>query len=95
MGAYTAESALNRMGASVLLFERLQPGERLNRVVDETYKAFSTVLGVEKPDSDDEAEIVATRIIDHLRGVLGVKELTSLRQSATHLALRRVIQGGG
>ena len=48
---------------------------------------------VDKPESDEEAEIVAARIIDHLRDVLGVKELTTLRQHTARLALRRVAQG--
>jgi len=87
------ESVLNRMGAGMVFLDSAPVGEGRSRVVDEIYKAFSTLLGVEKPEPGEEAEIVAARIIDHLRDVLGVKELTTLRQHTARLALRRVAQG--
>lgn len=86
------ESALRKMGAGAQLLNRLQPGERLSRVVDQIYNSFGIVTGTGPPGSDEEAEIVAARIIDHLRDVLDVKELTKLRQHSTRLALRRVSQ---
>lgn len=87
------EGALNRIGSGMVLLDSVPVGERRSRVVEEIYKAFSTLLGVEKPARAEVAEIVAARIIVHLRDVLGVKPLTTLRQHIARLALRRAAQG--
>lgn len=86
------ESTLHRMGVNMAYLDNVAVGEGRSRVVDEVFKAFKTLLDVEKPTPGEETEIVAARITDHLRDVLGVKELTALRQHTTRLALRRVAQ---
>jgi hypothetical protein len=88
------EAALRKMGAAEHLLDSLSVGERRTRVVDEIYKAFGVIVGVQQPHTDDEAAIAAAQIVDHLRDILGIKELTQLRLNATRLALGRVSEGG-
>ena len=67
--------------------ENLSVGERRNRGVDEIYKSFGVIVGVQHPNNEEEAAIAAAQIVDHLRDILGIKEVTQLRLSATRLAL--------
>src|SRR5437667_49993 len=69
------EAALRRMGASEHLLNSLAVGERRNHIVDEIYKSFGVITGAEHPSNDEEA-VTAAEIIDHLRSILGIKELT-------------------
>jgi hypothetical protein len=84
------ETALRMMGAKEILLESLRVGERRNRVVDEIYKAFGVIVGIDKPATDEERGMAVAQIVDHVRDVLGTKELTELRQTTTRLALRRI-----
>ena len=88
------EAALRKMGASESLLPHLPVGERRTRVVDEIYKAFGVIVGTEKPVTDEQAGIATVHILDHLRDVLGIRELTALRQTTTRLALSRVSEQG-
>lgn len=87
------EAALRKMGAGEFLLESLPVGERRSRVVDEIHRAFGVIVGIEKPVTDEEIPTATAQIVDHVRDVrdvLGIKELTALRQTTTRLALRRV-----
>lgn len=84
------EAALRKMGAGEHLLPSLRPGQRLSRLVDEIHKSFGLIIGTEHPANEEEAAIVAARIVDHVRDILGIKELTQLRLSATRLTLSRV-----
>ena len=84
------EAALRKMGAAAHVLDHLPVGEKRSRVVDEIYNSFGLLTGVDKPRTDEEAEMVPARVIDHLRDVLGIRELTHLRHRAGHLALRRL-----
>lgn len=88
------EAALRKMGAGEYLLPSLRAGERRSRVVDEIYKAFGLIVGTQAPANDDEAAIAAAKIVDHVRDILGIKELTQLRLSATRLALDRIARKG-
>jgi len=86
------EAALRKMGAAEHLLDSLPVGEGRTRLVDEVYKSFVVIVGAEKPTTDEEKAIAAARIVDQLRDVLGIKELTQLRLSAARLALLRATQ---
>lgn len=89
------EAALREMGAADHLLDTLPVGERRTRVVDEIYKSFGIIVGAQNPRNDEDAAIASAQIVDHLRDVLGIKELTHLRLSATRLVLARVSDGRG
>jgi hypothetical protein len=84
------EAALRKMGAGEHLLTSLRAGERRSRIVDDIYKAFGLIVGTQPSTSDEEAAIAAAKIVDHIRDILGIKELTQLRLSATRLALDRL-----
>ena len=58
--------------------------------MDDIYKSFGLIVGTQTPASEQEAAIAASKIVDHIRDILGIKELTQLRLSATRLALDRI-----
>lgn len=89
------EAALRKIGAGEGLLPSVPVGERRTRLVDEIYKAFGVVIGTHLPATDDEKAITTAKVIDHLRDVLGIKELTALRQTTTRFALRRVLAADG
>jgi hypothetical protein len=78
------------MGAGEHLLPSLQVGEGRSRLVDEIYRAFGLIVGVHAPTTDEEGAIAAARIVDHVRDILGIKELTQLRLNATRVALNRI-----
>jgi hypothetical protein len=84
------EAALRRMGAGELVLPNLRVGEGRSRVVDDIYKAFGVIVGAAKPATDEERATASAEIVDHIRDVLGIKELTALRQASTRLALQRL-----
>jgi len=86
------EGALRKMGAGehLLSVSNVPVGEGRSRLVDEIYKAFGLIVGTQTPTTDEEGAIAAAKIVDHVRDILGIKELTRLRLSATRLALNRV-----
>ncbi len=89
------EAVFTKIGASMQLLESVPVGEKRSRLVEETFRAFGIVMGMDKPTTDEETEIAAAKIIDHLRNLLGIKELTELRLSAVRLALRRMSDASG
>lgn len=74
------EQALRKIGVRAGRLERLPVGEKRSKVVDEMSKIFSDVIGI-KDNEDYVDETIATeKIITHLQQVLGIQELTKLRQ---------------
>lgn len=88
------ESAIRKIGLGMQRLENLPVGKRRSQLVEQIFKSFGIVISEEKPSTEEEGEIAATRIIDHLRGLLGIKELTELRLNAVRLALRRMADAG-
>jgi len=84
------ETALKTIGGKEILLESLRPGDRRSRIVDEIHQAFGMIVGVEKPATDEDRSMAAAKILDHVRDVVGINELTALRQTTTRVALRRV-----
>lgn len=74
------EKALIDIGSSVRLEERLPPGQKAVELVDKMFDIFSNVTGIKKEEGGANKEIAHETIINHLQAVLGIEELTGLRQ---------------
>ena len=75
------EYALRRIGASAQYRRDDFTSAKANGAVDKMYDLFSDVLGISENDTRKVDEQVAvTTILTQLRKVLGVEEITSLRQ---------------
>jgi hypothetical protein len=86
------EAGLRKIGASESRLESLAVGEERTRLVDEIFEAFLILIGESAP-TEKKTGIVLARVIDHLRDVLGITQLTQLRLNATSLALARLSDG--
>lgn len=64
--------------------------DRKKKIIDELFRSFGLVLGHEKALNDDEADIHIDKIIDKIRGVLGIKIMTELRSEAIQVAINRL-----
>jgi hypothetical protein len=87
------EKVLIEIGAKEGYLQRTI-GEGMNEqrriAIDKIYKSFGLVLGHQKPQNDQEAELNIDKVIDKIRDILGIKEITKLRISATKLSLERL-----
>jgi hypothetical protein len=80
------EAALRKMGAHKIVLEGLGVGPERTRLVNEIYKAFSAVAGIEDEGQVD--EILAPRtIMSHLQDSLEVRQLVRLRRAAIEAAI--------
>jgi hypothetical protein len=80
------EDALRQMGAKKIALEGLRPGPDRTRVVNEMFKVFSDVTGVNGEDPIDET-LAPRRIMSHLQDLLGVRQLSRLRQAVVQSAI--------
>ena len=73
---------------------QMSVGEGMNQkkreIIDKIYKSFGLVLGHEKPENDQEAELHIDNVIDKIRDILGIKAITKLRISSIEVALERL-----
>lgn len=83
------EHALRKIGAQSRLLEHLEVGDKRTQIVNQMYEAFGIVIGMQKAAADEQTDIAATKILDHLRGILGIRELTALRRRALDSAMAR------
>lgn len=81
------EKALMEIGASARLEERLPMGEKSTRVIDKMFDVFSDVTGIKKKEKSVNEDIAHETIINHLQAVLGIRELTELRQKVIQEAI--------
>jgi hypothetical protein len=80
------EDALRKMGATNIVLEGIPPGPERTRLVNEIYKAFSAVAGIEHEGQVDE-NLAPRKIMNHLQDVLEVRQLVRLRRSAVQAAI--------
>jgi len=84
------EAALRKIGANVYLLEALRADEERGDAVKEAYGTFAAVVGWEdwqgQPVTRD---LAAEKIIEGLRKVLGITELTRLRSELVGRALAK------
>jgi hypothetical protein len=79
-GLVNFESALRRIGAQAWLLDELRADEDRTEPIKQAYGTFAAVMGWEQWGGEPVTKNLAVeRIIDGLRNVLGIKELTHLR----------------
>ncbi len=91
------EQALRRLGAQVEILKMgdLPAGEERKSIVNEIYDRFLVLTNSSKSEKPEEQAIAASKIIEHLREILGTAELTRLRKAAIQEAVWRVEGKGG
>jgi len=80
------ESALREMGAIHIALEGMPPGANRSSKVDQIYKRFSEVAGIEHEGHVNE-ELAPGRIMDHIQALLGVEQLCRLRKAVIEAAI--------
>jgi hypothetical protein len=80
------ESALREMGVIHIGLEGTPPGPDRSSKVDQIYKRFSDVAGIEHEGHINE-ELAPGRIMDHLQALLGVEQLCRLRKAVIEAAI--------
>ncbi len=84
------EQALRRIGADDRLLEYIQVGAKRDKIVDRMYHIFSQVTGLETEEKGVDEDLAHERIISHLQQVLGIQELTELRQKVMKEAIASI-----
>lgn len=87
------EAALREIGAGEQVLKHVPVGTDRTALVNKVYRAFGLVLGLNQPETDDDYGATATRVIEKIRDILGIRELTLLRQEATRVAVNRLQAG--
>ena len=84
------ESALIKIGAKERVVDMIQIGEQRNQMIDDIFKSFGLILGHEKAETEEEANIAIEKIIEKIREILGINILTELRLKIADVALKRL-----
>ena len=84
------ERALGRIGGGAGLMEHEPIGSRRSRLVQEIFDSLGIVHGLVEAETEEQQQIVASRGFERLRELLGIRELTRLRQEALHSAMSRL-----
>ena len=88
------EYALQLISADEHYLDHLPVGDKRKEVVESAYKKFKTLLSIKEPEDTSktthEKEVAFADILDFLRSLLGVNELTALRQQVVKSAVSRV-----
>ncbi len=84
------EAALREISTDNQLLGVMPVGPDRTFFVNRMYKAFTTVLGISPPEGENSGEAAASTIIEHLKDVLDVSDLTALRRFAIRTAMNRV-----
>jgi hypothetical protein len=76
------EQALREIGADAEFYKNDPAGANETGSVKKSFNTFKKVLGLKesKDDTDLDPRIATSTIINHLRGILRIEELTNLRQ---------------
>lgn len=85
------EKALRTVGALTGLLESSPPAMNRQQVVAKAWGTYLAVLGESVGPGESNPEIAADRAISHLRSVLGISELTQLRQKIIERAAASVV----
>ena len=75
------ENALTKIAGMHLELEHLPVGDKRTKVVEAMHNTFADVLGLSRLEGRGESDeaVLASRIMDHLQDILGVKQLIRLR----------------
>ena len=84
------EQALTNIATKNIELEGLPVGENRTQAVEEMFNTFADVLGLARQEGRGKADeaVVASRIMDHLQDILGVKQLVRLRITLVDEAVR-------
>lgn len=84
------EEALSDIGAKARFEEHIKDDKRREKVIDEMFRAFSGVTGIKDPEGNIDEKIAPEKIINSLQQVLGIQELTKLRQKVIKEAIASI-----
>ena len=85
------EGALQKIGASASLLDELPVGEDRTKVVATAYGTFAEVMGFETWEGEPiSKERTLDAVVEKLRNVLGIGELTKLRSELVERASRNL-----
>lgn len=91
-GLHPFENALQQIADGKRRLEDLPASERRDAIVEKVYRFYGLVTGLEKPNSEADARIAHDAVLNHLRDLLGIPELTLLRHTLLKRALARFRQ---
>jgi len=92
---FPMEHALIKMGAAAGVLDSLPVGDSRTKLVEQMHQAWSVFVGMTPGASDEEKRTAKETILEHLRDVLGTRELTQLRTSAVRAARGRANESKG
>jgi hypothetical protein len=75
------ENALRSMGTTKIVLEGKPPGPERTRLVNDIFRKFSAVAGIEHEGQVDE-NLAPGKIMNHLQDLLEVRQLSRLRRAA-------------
>jgi hypothetical protein len=82
------EGALRKIGANAWLLKELRADEDRTDAIKEAFGTFAAVMGWEKWKGEVvTGDLAADRVLDGLRNVLGIRELTELRGQLVQRAM--------
>ena len=84
------EAAVGKIGAGEQVLAHVPVGEQRTALVESIYRAFGIATGITEPETAEEQETTGTKVVEALRDVLGIRELTALRQETARVALARL-----
>jgi hypothetical protein len=91
---YPYEQALRRLGADMRVMEHTPGRDRATTAAQEadqrSFASFLLLIGEQPPGSDEEAEKSFIAVIENLRKLLGIQELTTLRDKTISTAMARL-----
>jgi hypothetical protein len=85
------EQTIREIGAKRVGLRELPVGDERSEVVRAMHVAFMLVSGLNKNVGEEQRAMTSAHVVEALRGVLGIRELTALRSHSAKLALKRLV----
>lgn len=84
------EDALTKIAGMHMQLDHLGVGDKRNQVVEAMHNTFADILGLSRLEGrgNNDEEVAARRIMDHLQDILGVKQLVRLRVALVDEAVK-------
>ena len=86
----TDKLALRKIGSGAHLMEHEPPGERRSAIVQEIFDSLGIIHGLKEAETEEQRRLMASTVLERLRELLGIRELTTLRQWALRSATQRI-----
>jgi hypothetical protein len=84
------EQALRDVGAAMTFAKHTQVSDARSKAVEEAAESYDIFIGLTQPETEGDAEKSTRRVLENLRKILGIQELTALRQRAIADARARI-----